>query len=97
MSDDGDGMSAILVKIFATALTLSQVLVDPDSVRTSFDPARDQEQVSQILKNGCAHMRRAFDIEDINLDDLIVTAMDTFLPMDNRIDDSCKNENSCKE
>jgi len=69
-------MSAILVKIFATALTLSQVLVDPDTVRTNFDPARDREAVAQILKEGCTHMRRAFDIEDINLDDLIATAMD---------------------
>ena len=25
---------------------------------------------------GCAHMRKAFDIEDINLDDLIGTALD---------------------
>jgi membrane carboxypeptidase/penicillin-binding protein len=69
-------MSAILVKIFATALTLSQVLVDPDSVKTSFDPVRDQGEVAQILKSGCTHMRRAFDIEDINLDELIATAMD---------------------
>ncbi len=69
-------MSAILVKIFATALTLSQVLVDPDTVRTSFDPVADQEKVAQVLKDGCTHMRRAFDIEDINLDDLMVTAMD---------------------
>ncbi|MBB4041983.1 1A family penicillin-binding protein [Microvirga flocculans] len=69
-------MSAILVKIFATALTLSQVLVDPDTVRTSFDPLRDRAEVTQILKSGCTHMRRAFDIEDINLDDLIATAMD---------------------
>ena len=69
-------MSAILVKIFATALTLSQVLVDPETVRTSFDPTRDQLAVTQILKEGCTHMRRAFDIEDINLDDLIATAMD---------------------
>ncbi|MBM1174168.1 penicillin-binding protein 1A [Microvirga arabica] len=69
-------MSAILVKIFATALTLSQVLVDPETVKTSFDPARDQGQVAEILKSGCTHMRRAFDIEDINLDDLIATAMD---------------------
>ncbi len=30
----------------------------------------------QILKDGCAHMRKAFDIEDINLDDLIATAME---------------------
>src|SRR4028118_1516799 len=69
-------MSAILVKVFATALTLSQVLVDPDAAKTSFDPVRDQGEVSQILRNGCTHMRRAFDIEDINLDDLIATAMD---------------------
>jgi penicillin-binding protein 1A len=76
LSHDGDGMSAILVKIFATALTLSQVLVDPDSVKTNFDPVRDQGEVAQVLKSGCTHMRRAFDIEDINLDDLIATAMD---------------------
>lgn len=69
-------MSAILVKIFATALTLSQVLVEPDAVKTSFDPVRDREEVARILKDGCTHMRRAFDIEDINLDDLITTAMD---------------------
>jgi penicillin-binding protein 1A len=69
-------MSAILVKIFATALTLSQVLVDPDTVKTSFDMAKDQGEVAQILKEGCTHMRRAFDIEDINLDDLIATAME---------------------
>jgi penicillin-binding protein 1A len=69
-------MSAILVKIFATALTLSQVLVAPDTVKTSFDPMRDREEVAEILKLGCTHMRRAFDIEDINLDDLITTAMD---------------------
>lgn len=69
-------MSAILVKVFATALTLSQVLVNPDTVKTSFDPVQDQGEVSQILRNGCTHMRRAFDIEDINLDDLIATAMD---------------------
>ena len=69
-------MSAILVKIFATAVTLSQVLVDPETVRTSFDPTRDQLAVTQILRDGCAHMRRTFDIEDINLDELMATAMD---------------------
>ena len=69
-------MSTILVKILATALTLGQVTGRPDSVRTEFDPARDQGAVAQVLKDGCAHMRKAFDIEDINLDDLIATAMD---------------------
>ena len=29
----------------------------------------------QILRDGCAHMRQAFDIELINLDDLISTAL----------------------
>ena len=69
-------MDAILVKIFATALTLSEVLTHPASVRTHFDPATDQDQVVQVLRAGCNHMRRAFDIETINLDDLISTALD---------------------
>ncbi len=69
-------MSTILVKIFATALTLSQVTVRPDDVRTSFDPERDLGAVAELLKDGCTHMRRAFDIEDINLEDLISTALD---------------------
>ena len=29
-----------------------------------------------MLRKGCAHMRRAFEIEDLNLDDLVATAMD---------------------
>ena len=33
-------------------------------------------QVVQLLKDGCAHMRKAFDIEDLNLDALIDTAME---------------------
>jgi len=69
-------MSAILVKIFATALTLSQVVVAPENVRTSFDLVEDRAEVARILKDGCTHMRRAFDIEDINLDELIETAME---------------------
>src|SRR5690242_11483500 len=69
-------MSTVLVKIFATALTLSQVTVSPETLKTSFDPETDRAAVTQILKDGCAHMRRAFDIEDINLDELIGTAME---------------------
>jgi penicillin-binding protein 1A len=68
-------MNAILVKIFATALALSQVTTRPDAVKTNFDPIGDREEVVRILRDGCAHMRKAFDIEDINLDDLISTAM----------------------
>ena len=66
----------ILVKIFATALALSEVMTQPQAVKTHFDPVQDQDEVVQILRNGCAHMRKAFDIESINLDDLISTALD---------------------
>src|SRR2546427_6359442 len=69
-------METILVKIFATALALSQVATTPNAVKTQFDRVRDQEQVAQLLHAGCTHMRRAFDIEDINLEDLIATALD---------------------
>ncbi|MFG5118063.1 penicillin-binding protein 1A [Methylorubrum sp. POS3] len=69
-------MNAILIKLFATALTLSQVTTRPDAVRTQFDPATDGPEVVRILRDGCAHMRKSFDIEDINLDELITTAME---------------------
>jgi membrane carboxypeptidase/penicillin-binding protein len=69
-------MNAILVKLFATALALSQVTTRPDSVKTVFDATRDQAEVVQILRDGCAHIKKVFDIESINLDDLITTAMD---------------------
>ena len=42
----------------------------------AFDRSRDQPEVAWLLSAGCAHMRKAFDIEDINLDELIATAMD---------------------
>jgi penicillin-binding protein 1A len=69
-------MNPVLIKIFATALALSQVTAQPDAVKTQFDPVRDQAEVVQLLRAGCAQMRKAFDIEDVNLDELITTAMD---------------------
>jgi penicillin-binding protein 1A len=69
-------MDMILVKIFATALALSEVMTQPQTVKTHFDPQQDRDEVVQILRNGCAHMRSAFDIESINLDSLIATALD---------------------
>ena len=68
-------MDLILVKIFATALALSQVTTQPQAIK-QFDPVKDQDEVVQILRSGCAHMKQAFDIESINLDDLIATALD---------------------
>jgi penicillin-binding protein 1A len=68
-------MNLVLVKMFATALALAQVTTRPDDLKTEFDPVADQTAVVQLLKDGCAHMRKAFDIEDLNLDELIDTAM----------------------
>jgi penicillin-binding protein 1A len=68
-------MNLILVKMFATALALAQVTTRPDSLKIEFDPVNDQAEVVQLLKDGCTHMRKAFDIEDLNLDVLIDTAM----------------------
>src|SRR6516225_4390335 len=69
-------MDPVLVKVFATALALSQVTTQPNAVRANFDPVRDQSEVAQLLQDGCTHIRKMFDIESINLDDLITTAMD---------------------
>ena len=69
-------MNIILIKILATALAFSQVTTRPEAIKSEFDPQKDQAEVSQLLSAGCLHMRKAFDIEQINLDDLIATAMD---------------------
>ncbi len=69
-------METLLVKIFATALALSQVTTAPENVATRFDRTTDAATVAQLLRAGCTHMRKAFDIEDINLDELIATAME---------------------
>ena len=69
-------MDTIFVKIFATALALSEVLTEPQAVKTHFDPVADRNQVVEILRAGCTHIKQAFDIESINLDELIATALD---------------------
>src|SRR6185369_10176534 len=72
----GKCMEPLLVKIFATALALSQVTTVPDAVKTRFERTVDEPRVAELLRAGCTHMRKAFDIEDINLDELISTAME---------------------
>ncbi|MFZ1896171.1 MAG: transglycosylase domain-containing protein, partial [Rhodoplanes sp.] len=72
----GSPMESLLIKVFATALALSQVTTAPEAVRTQFDRTRDQEQVVGLLRAGCTHIKKVFDIERINLDDLIATALD---------------------
>ena len=101
-------MDTILVKIFATALALSEVTTQPQAVKTHFDPAQDQAQVVQLLRDGCAHMKQAFDIESINVDELISTALDdpsamgadikafhglNFADLNTAYHQFCKNEN----
>src|SRR5258705_254043 len=67
-------MESILVKILAVVLALSQVSTRPDDVRTQFDAA-DRAQVVELLRAGCAHMRKVFEVEDLALDDLVETAL----------------------
>src|SRR6201996_9843009 len=102
-------MDTILVKVFATALALSEVTTHPGSVQTQFDPVTDRDEVVQVLRDGCAHMRQAFDIESINLDDLISTALNdpkagagdnikafhgiNFADLNTAYHQFCKNEN----
>jgi penicillin-binding protein 1A len=68
-------MDTLLVKIFATALTLSQVTNAPDSLKTAFDRVADQDKVVALLRDECTHIRKVFEIEDLNLDGLIATAL----------------------
>ena len=67
-------MDMILAKILAVVLALSQVSTRPDAVKTHFDPS-DRAEVVALLQAGCAHVRKVFEIEDLQLDDLVDTAM----------------------
>jgi penicillin-binding protein 1A len=69
-------MNLVLIKMFAMALALGQVTTRPEAIKTEFDPVNDQAEVADILRAGCTHMRKAFDVEDINLDELIATALE---------------------
>jgi penicillin-binding protein 1A len=68
-------METAFVKILAAALAFSQAAIAPRDVKSEFDRDRDQRQVVQLLQAGCTHMIKAFEIENINIDDLIETAM----------------------
>ncbi len=68
-------MEAILVKVFATVLALSLVTTNPDAVKVHFDPVADRAEVLRILSDGCTSIRKEFDIDNIDLDDLLATVM----------------------
>src|SRR5262249_14351439 len=101
-------MDLVLTKLFAVALALGEVTTAPEALKTHFDPVQDRAEVVQILRGGCAHMRQAFDIESINLDDLIATALNdpkavagdikvfhgiNFADLNTAYHQFCKNEN----
>ncbi|MBO0751388.1 MAG: transglycosylase domain-containing protein [Bradyrhizobiaceae bacterium] len=44
-------------------------------MKTHFDRDSDRQQVVETLQAGCTHVMKAFEIENINIDDLIETAM----------------------
>jgi penicillin-binding protein 1A len=67
-------MDMILAKILAVVLALSQISTRPDTVKTHFAPS-DRAEVVALLRAGCAHVRKVFEIEDLQLDDLVETAM----------------------
>src|SRR5262249_23638828 len=54
---------------------ISQAAVDPHAVKSHFDRDRDQLEVVTLLQAGCSHMMKAFEIENLNVDGLIDTAM----------------------
>ena len=58
-------MNIILIKLFATALTLSQVTTRPDSVKTQFDPESNKSY--HVVIHGVPTLDSAnaapFDIE----------------------------------
>src|SRR6516162_10171169 len=69
-------MDTLLIKIFVTALTFSQTVAVPDGPKTHLDPVQNRQQVIDLLRAGCEQVRKAFDVETVNLDDLITTAME---------------------
>ena len=69
-------MDTILVKIFATALALSEVTTQPQAVKTHFDPAQDQARWCRFCATAapiCA--RRSISNPSISTS-LIATALD---------------------
>ncbi|NJL25445.1 MAG: hypothetical protein HC902_09900 [Calothrix sp. SM1_5_4] len=65
-------MNALVTKILAVGLTLSQLFTTPpEQFRTSFDEQADQELVANLLHEGCAYVTREFKAEDINFELLL--------------------------
>lgn len=65
-------MNALLVKMLAIGLTLSQLFTrPPEQFKTHFNPTADQAQVQQLLTDGCGEMTKEFGLEKINFETLL--------------------------
>lgn len=62
-------MNALIVKILAVGLTLSQLFTKPpEQFKPQFDPVTEQAQVQQLLGDGCRFMIKEFTAEDMDFD-----------------------------
>ncbi len=62
-------MNALVVKVLAVGLTLSQLFTQsPEKFKESFDPIADQAEVAKLLSAGCVYVNKQFEIENINFE-----------------------------
>lgn len=62
-------MNALMIKILAIGLTLSQLFTrPPEAFKNSFNPndEKDRAEVSKLLSDGCAYMIKEFDASDVD-------------------------------
>ncbi len=66
-------MNALIIKLMAVGLTVSQVFTrPPEQVRTQFNPQTDQAVVAQLLKDGCGFMMKQFQAEKLDVEPLLL-------------------------
>lgn len=62
-------MNALVIKIMAVGLTLSQLFTKPiDQFHQQFNPASDQAEVASLLHDGCQFVTKEFGAEKIDFD-----------------------------
>ena len=62
-------MNALVVKILAVGLTLSQLFTKPsEQFITKFDPQADKAKIEEILRAGCSHWMKEFGAEQIKFE-----------------------------
>lgn len=62
-------MNALMIKVLAIGLTLSQLFTrPPEAFRNSFNPndEKDRAEVSKLLSDGCSYMIKEFDASDVD-------------------------------